>query len=55
MIEAAKMDGRNMAALLSNITSGLIAFQAVFNGLESKYQPFADAEFRENFYKNISE
>lgn len=53
MMDSAKIDAKNMAALLTNITCGLTVFEAVFNGLENKYSPFSDAEFKEQFYREV--
>ena len=49
-----KIDANNMAVLLSKLQSGLLVFEAVFDDLESNYKPFADAEFREEFYREVS-
>lgn len=53
MFETVKKDGENMAALLSNMQSGLKTFEKVFESLESNYEPFLSAEFRNEFYKGV--
>lgn len=53
MMDSANIDAKTMAALLTNITSGMNVFEAVFNGLEVKYSPFVDADFRETFYREV--
>ena len=51
-MDQATKDGKNMAAVLRTLTSGLSTYVIVYDALEAKFKPFQDADFREEFYEH---